>query len=118
MGTRSIWGVVAAVLLLLCQTGAARAHPHLCGTWIAHVPPGGHMVLDFGPAELFGAGVWRGCFTSSVSGYEAGGVYELRMFSGTEGTLGLRDGNMIATKVGTVNFETNEVIYLNTQYRR
>jgi hypothetical protein len=118
MGTRSIWGAVAAVLLLLCQAGAARAHPHLLGTWTSPTPPGGYMALDFGPAELLGVGVWRGCFTITYSGYVSSGIYELRMYSGTEGTLGLRDGNMIATKVGTVDFMTNEVIYLNTHFRR
>src|SRR4051794_29200057 len=103
MGTRSVWGF-AAVLLLLCQVGGARAHPHLGGTWISHTPPGGYMRLDFTPGELIGAGVWKGCFTITYSDYTSSGVYELRMFSGTEGTLGLRDGNMIATKVGTVDF--------------
>lgn len=116
MSTRSLRGLFALVLLLLVHTDRAQAHPHLYGSWVANVPPGGFMALDFGPAEYMGVGVWRGPFTFTVTGQTSCGVYELRMYTGTQGTVSLRDGNMIGTKVGTVDFETRKLTYLQTTF--
>jgi hypothetical protein len=121
MGTCWSWGLaaLAAVVLLLSQPGQAPAHPHLLGAWSAEVPPGGLSVYEFGPGEYVGAGVWHGPFTYSVAGCAVSpGIYDLRMVSTTQGSLGLRDGNLIATYAGVVDFAAGTVTIMHTPHRR
>jgi hypothetical protein len=122
MGTsfrRGSWAAVLAVAgWLLCQPGTAQAHPHLVGKWSAPVPPGGLMVYEFGPSEYIGNGVWRGPYTYFVSNSPvARGTYELRLFVGAEGTVGLREGPAGATNVATVDLATKVMIFRNVAYR-
>jgi hypothetical protein len=112
--------VLAVAALLSWQAGKVEAHPHLLGRWVARVPPGGFMVLEFGPGEYLGNGTWRGPFTYAVSGHPTSvGVYELQMFTGTEGTLGLRE-NLSAPgwNVGTVDLGAPSVTLRFTTYKR
>jgi hypothetical protein len=112
--------VLAVAALLSWQSGKVEAHPHLLGRWVANVPPGGFMVLEFGPGEYLGNGTWRGPFTFVVSGCRASvGVYELQMFTGTEGTLGLREKlSAPGWSVGTVDFGARSVTLRQTTYKR
>jgi hypothetical protein len=112
--------VLAVAALLSWLASRAEAHPHLVGPWRVNVPPGGFMLLEFGPGEYLGNGTWRGPFTYVVSGHPTSvGVYELQMFTGTEGTLGLRE-NLSAPgwNVGTVDFGAPSVTLRHTIYKR
>jgi hypothetical protein len=98
----------------------AQAHPHLVGKWQSPTPPGGLMTLEFGPGCYMGNGVWRGPFFHVVSGVPASaGMYELRMYTGTQGALCLRD-NVTAPgwTVGIVDFAAPAVNYMNVTYKR
>ena len=75
------------------------------------------MVYEFSPAQYLGNGVWRGIFHFSVSGcHVTTGDYELFMFSGTEGTINIRDNYIGTGSVGTVNLSTREMNYRNAIY--
>jgi hypothetical protein len=97
-----------------------QAHPHLAGRWTAAVPPGGLMSLRFECGRYLGNGVWRGPFTLEVSGVMASvGEYELRMYSGSQGTLSLMDPlSAPGWTVGNVDFDLPTVTYINTTYKR
>jgi hypothetical protein len=111
---------VAAVVLLSCQTGTVHAHPHLVGRWASPTPPGGLMEIHFGPGAYIDNMVWRGPCLIVVSGCVAGyGEYELRMFSGTQGTIGIKSGPyLIGTRVGLVDFAAPQVDFLGVIYKR
>jgi hypothetical protein len=121
MGTsflRGRWAAVLAVAAwLLCHPGTAQAHPTLVGRWSAPVPPGVLMVYDFGPSDYIGNGVWRGPYTYFVANCPvATGVYELRLFVGAEGTIGLREGPAGATNVATIDLANRVMIFRNVAY--
>jgi hypothetical protein len=117
--TRAAAAALAAATLLLCRPGAAEAHPLLIGQWAAEAPPGNVVIYDFGPADYVYNGVWRGRYTLSVSGrVTVDGCYELRQFSGTEATIGLKDGVGIATAVGNIDFAARTMNFRGVIYRR
>jgi hypothetical protein len=105
---------------LACQPGQALAHPNLAGQWVTLVPPGGSMVLDFTCGKYMGNGVWRGHFVFTVSGVPTGsGEYELRLYTGTQGTLGLIDPlSAPGWTVGNLNLDLPTVTYLSTTFKR
>jgi hypothetical protein len=122
MGTSCRRGSLAAVLavagMLLCQPREAQAHPLFVGRWIAPVPPGGVMVYDFYPPVYITNWIWKGEFTFYVSNCPVtSGTYILRMYTGTEGTLELRDGTMLSTSVGTVDLGTRVMVFKNVTFR-
>jgi hypothetical protein len=118
---RSTWAVLLGVAgLLFCQPGRTEAHPHLVGPWLARVPPGGYMTFDFGVAKYIGNGCWRGPYFQTVSGFPAScGIYELQMYTGTLGTLALRE-NLSAPgwSVGNVDLAIPEVVFKDVVYKR
>jgi hypothetical protein len=120
MGARSLWGAfLCALAAVLLSQVPAQAHPQLLGRWSAEVPAGGLTVYEFGPGEYKGVGVWRGPFTTSVSNIPISvGVYELRLYDGSTGTLGLRDGTRIATRVGNVDLGAGALEFMWDIYRR
>jgi hypothetical protein len=62
------------------------------------------MEYDFGPGEYAGNWVWKGPFTLSIANCAVStGTYQLRMFTGTEGTVELRDFNGLAHAVANVD---------------
>jgi hypothetical protein len=116
---RAAAAALAVATLLLCLPGAAEAHPLLTGQWGAEVPPGNVVVYDFGPADYIYNGVWRGQYTLVISGrVTVGGCYELRQFSGTEATIGLKDGVGISTAVGIIDFAARTMNFRGVIYRR
>ena len=117
---RSGLAFLAVVGLLCCRPDSAEAHPNLAGQWFAPVPPGGFMLFEFAPGEYLGNGVWRGPFVWIVSGCPTShGVYELKMFTGTQGTLGLREGlSAPGWTVGNVDLAGPVIQYLNTPFRK
>ncbi len=95
---------IAMALLLSFRPGSVQAHPRLTGHWQATPHPGLTLVYEFSPGEYGGGGVWYGSFTYFVNGCQASiGVYELRICSGTQATLGLKDGPMIGTDVANID---------------
>src|SRR5262249_19940423 len=116
------WGRLAVILaaagLLLCQPRDAQAHPHFCGRWIAPVPPGGVMVYEFGPGEDITNWIWKGHFIFYVSGFPVTeGTYTLRMYTGTEGTVELRDGNYLSTSVGELSLANRVFNFKSVNFR-
>lgn len=110
---------VVAIVLLAWLPSHAQAHPALVGAWTAPLPPGMVTTYEFGPGEFVTHQVWKGPMRVLVNNCEvATGVWELRMFTGTEGTVSMRDGLQIGTSVGTVDFATRTFTYMNVFYRR
>jgi hypothetical protein len=107
-----------AVGLSLC-VGKAQAHPCFVGNWTAPLPCPGVSEYNFGPADYIGGGVWVGGLTKVVAGCTvARGTYELRMWSGTEGTVSIREGVGISTIVGTIDLKERTMEYVGTLYRK
>ena len=110
--------------LLLCQPSNAQAHPLFAGRWVAPTPPGGLLEYDFEVGEYIGNGIWRGHFTFLVCQVPvASGWYELRMFTGTEGTLSLpitytSTETTTFSTVGNVDLGSRVTNFLGTTYRR
>jgi hypothetical protein len=76
------------------------------------------MSYDFAPGEYVGDGVWRGPLLFCMpTGPVSPGTYELRMFTGTEGTLGLIDGVGIAVRVGNVDLGRRVMTFMSVTYR-
>jgi len=110
--------LLTIAVLLSLPSGTARAHPLLVGTWIAQDPPGTLLKYEFGSAEYVGNWVWRGPLTFYVDNQVVStGNYELRMFSGLEGGLTLRDGNGLPNEVGLVNLSTRVLNYKKVVFR-
>lgn len=121
MGIRLVWGVpvALAVALALWLPTSATAHPQLIGKWSAAVPPGGSMTFDFGPAKYMGRGIWEGPYIRTASDCPmSSGVYYLRMFTGTQGVLGLDDERGVPVRSGTVDLGAGVVTHQNVDYRR
>ena len=111
------FGVV--LLIGLVGPAALQAHPCLEGTWQAPLPCPGVAAYTFGPARFVGNGVWEGCLHFSINGRViATGEYQLRMWTNSDGTVSIREGEAIGTAVGIVDFKTNSIDYLNTIYRK
>jgi hypothetical protein len=121
MGTRFRRGGLASLAvaaLLLGQPGKVEAHPHLACKWVTPAPAGGYMSYDFRLGKYIGMGVWEGPFFLVVSNVPVStGIYELRMFTGNEGTISLRDGTCIGVRVGIVDFRARAMTFMNEVYR-
>jgi hypothetical protein len=122
MGSRFRRGrfpVALAVLGLLgCWPGFAQAHPLLVGKWSAAMPPGTTTVYDFAPGKYLGCGVWDGPFLLVIAGMPIStGHYQLYLFNGTQGTLALRDGNWISTRVGILDLGTRVLSFMGINYQ-
>src|SRR5438309_2032911 len=103
---------LAAAAWLLGQAGGADAHPLLIGQWHATSPKAGAVMYDFGPGEYLGNGVWHGPLKLFMQGHLfATGTYELRMFTGAEGAIGLRENVGITMTCGTVDLESQLITY-------
>jgi hypothetical protein len=116
---RGSWVTVLAVTVwLLCQPAPAQAHPLLIGKWSASVPAGGQATYVFGPGEYLDNGVWQGPYTYFVGDCPVTtGRYELRVYIGTEGILGFREGVGGATTVGTFDLTTRVITFRNLTFR-
>jgi hypothetical protein len=115
---RGGWAALAAAALLLVRPGNAQAHPHLVGKWVGTAAPGLILAYDFGPPHYVSDGVWVGPFTFSVDGSPVSdGRYEIRMFTGAQGTLGLRDGTELELRVGVVDFGTRAMTLKSVTFR-
>src|SRR4051794_40451864 len=100
MNTRRAGLAVIAVALVTLLPLSARAHPALVGPWSAPVPPGLVTTYEFGPGEFITFQVWKGPLRILINGCQvADGVWELRMYTGTEGTVSMKDGLQIGTSV-------------------
>jgi hypothetical protein len=109
------------VVLLLSWAHPPRiqAHPCLEGSWNAALPCPGFATYTFGPARFVGNGVWEGCLRFTINGRViSAGEYQVRMWSNTDGTLSIREGEGIGTAVGIIDFKTGTIDYLNTIYRK
>jgi hypothetical protein len=114
----NVVAVLAVAWLMLYQPGKVQAHPQFVGRWTATVPPGGIIIYDFAPCDYLGNGVWRGPYTLSMSnGVIATGVYELRMWSETVGTLGMRENIGVTTSVAIVDLGERLMTYMNAAFR-
>jgi len=110
--------VVTVTGWLLVQPAAVEAHPLLIGRWSAPVPAGGQTTYEFGPGVYLDNGVWQGPYTYFVAGCPVmTGRYELRVYVGTIGVLGLREGVGGATTVGVLDFTTRELTFRNLLYK-
>ncbi|MFQ3592874.1 MAG: hypothetical protein SNJ82_06745 [Gemmataceae bacterium] len=106
-------------LLVLARPTSVVAHPCLEGTWSSPLPCPGVAAYTFGPARFVGNGVWEGCLHFTINGRViATGEYQLRMWTNTDGTVSIREGEGIGTAAGIVDFKTNTIDYLNTMYRK
>ncbi|MGL4551337.1 MAG: hypothetical protein ACRC33_09120 [Gemmataceae bacterium] len=115
---RMILMVTAALGAALTLAPSARAHPCFVGVWTGPLPCPGTDAYEFGPGEFIGGGVWTGCLRKTTNGQLIStGWYELRMWSGTEGTVSIREGQCISTAVGTVDLSSRTMDYLGTAYR-
>jgi hypothetical protein len=66
-----------------------------------------------------GNGVWEGCLRVVLNGRPISmGEYQVRMWTNTDGTLSIREGEGIGTAVGIIDFKAGTVDYLNTIYRK
>jgi hypothetical protein len=117
---RRLLACVAALFVLsLPRPTSALAHPCLEGTWNAPLPCPGVAAYTFGPARFVGNGVWEGCVHFTINGRVIStGEYQLRMWTKTDGTISIREGEAIGTAVGIVDFKTNTIDYINTIYRK
>jgi hypothetical protein len=117
--SRGCWAVVLAVAgSWLCLPGNAQAHPQLAGQWIAAAPPGSFTSYQFGVGEYIGNGIWRGPFTFYWSNYPVvSGKYELRIYGGTQATLGLQEGCNTGTRVGNIDLGARVLTFMGVTYR-
>ena len=109
-------GSWAAILLItgwvVFQPTPAHAYPPLIGKWSAVSPPGHVIAYQFGPGEYLDNGVWQGPYTYFIDNCPVTtGRYELRIYVGTEGMLGLREGLGGATTVATIDFTTRVMTF-------
>jgi hypothetical protein len=110
--------VLTAAVLLSPLSGTAQAHPRLVGTWVAQDPPGALMKYEFGQGQYMGNWVWQGPLTFHIGNEVVShGTYELRMSSGLEGGLTIRDGNGLANDNGIINLGTRVLNYKNVVFR-
>jgi hypothetical protein len=110
--------VLAVAVLLSCGLGNAQAHPLFVGRWTAVSQPAAPIVYEFGPAEYVNDGVWRGSFTLYISNIQITcGTYELRIMTGSEGTVGLREAPGISTTVGNIDLGTRVMTYKDVTFR-
>jgi hypothetical protein len=111
-------GVALALALQLWQPGKAQAHPQLVGRWFGTTPPNLNMSFEFACGTYIGDGIWRGTFTIYWANDPIStGDYELRVFRGTEGTLGLRDGVLANPRFGVVDLGTRLLYLKGATYR-
>jgi hypothetical protein len=111
------WACALIIAFLLGSAGNVQAHPCLVGRWIADLPCG-PTVYEFTPGKYVGNGVWTGCYSLLIAGCPVpAGEYELRMFTGNEGTLSLRDGTQIGTRVANVDLAGGTMLFMNVNYR-
>ncbi len=109
--------LIACALLLTAVP--AQAHPCFEGSYTAVLPCPGVGIYDFGPARFVGAGMWYGCVNVIIGGrHVSTGTYELRMYNDTQGTVSIREGEMITTAVGTVDLKARTVDYIGTVYKK
>jgi hypothetical protein len=114
---------LAAVLvvagLLSPLAGEARAHPNLIGKWVAFEPPGGAMVYDLGCGVYVGNGIWRGPFVFVVNNFPVEkGEWELRFYTGSEGTLSIQSPISGGSRVGTLDLATRTFLFKNVTFRK
>jgi hypothetical protein len=115
---RGSLAVVVAVTGWLLWQPAAQAHPLLVGRWVTNVPVGGQTAYEFGPGVYLDNGVWQGPYTYFVAGCPVmTGRYELRVYVGTVGVLGFREGQGGATSVGVMDLVTRELTFRNLLYK-
>jgi hypothetical protein len=117
MTSRRMGCFVALAALLLCLPNPASAHPQLCGQWVGEVTPGAITVYDFGPGEYLAPGMWRGPYAVTISGVTSFGQYVLRLYNAGEGTLALRDGLMISTRVANIDLGQRAFLFMGVVYR-
>ena len=117
---RRFFVILGLTLLLgLARPATVAAHPCLEGSWNAALPCPGLVTYTFGPARFVGNGVWEGCLRLTINGrFVSAGEYQVRMWTNTDGTLSIREGEGIGTAVGIIDFKTNTIDYLNTVYRK
>lgn len=109
----------ALIGMAMLAVPPAQAHPCLTGTWSAALPCGPTDAYEFGPGGFVTSGVWTGCLVKTIGGVRiATGTYELRMFSVSEGTVSIREGEGIGTSVGNVDFTAKRFEFIGTVYRR
>jgi hypothetical protein len=102
----------------LFPIGSAQAHPFLLGKWVSQEPAGAALMYDFGPGLYKGNWVWTGPLTFFVANcIVSNGTYELRMYSGLQGTIELRDANGVAHGVGIVDFEHRALNFKEVIFR-
>jgi hypothetical protein len=120
MTSRRIGGVVVALTaLLLCVPAPASAHPQLIGEWAGEVTRGSVTVYNFGPGEYLGNGMWRGPFSVTIAGCVTSyGEYVLRLYNAGEGTLALRDGLMLSTRVAIIDLGVRAFEFMGVVYKR
>jgi hypothetical protein len=117
-GRRTGGVVVALAALLLCLPVPASAHPQLVGEWAGEVTPGSITVYDFGPGEYLAPGMWRGPYSVTFAGCVTSyGQYVLRLYHAGEGTLALRDGLGISTRVAVIDLGVRAFEFMGVIYR-
>jgi hypothetical protein len=108
----------AAMSLLLLQPGKAQAHPILQGKWFSVAPANAITAYEFGPGDYLGAGIWKGTYTVYLGNdFLSCGTYELRMVTGTQGTIGMIDGQMANARVATIDVGTKTMTLYNVTFR-
>jgi hypothetical protein len=114
----SLSALLVTVGMLFFAPGTVQAQPSLCGPWNGKLPAGDTMTLIFQPGEFVGHAVWRGPLTTLINGCVVSvGIWELRMFTGTEGTMGIQDGACIYNSVGNIDMGARVLIYKNVSFR-
>jgi hypothetical protein len=99
--------------------GEARAHPNLIGRWVAPEPPGGVQMYDLGCGVYIGNGIWRGPFVYVVNGFPVEkGEWELRFYTGSEGTLSIQSPISGGSRVGVVDLGTRTFYFKNMTFRK
>lgn len=110
---RILW----ACSLLLIVVPCVQAHPCFTGAYTAGLPCPGTATYVFEEPRFIGAGMWEGCVQTIIDGrLVSRGHYELRMWSPTQGTVSIKEGEMIVTAVGIVDLQQRSVEYLGTVY--
>jgi hypothetical protein len=116
---RSLAAFLLAITgLFASTTGEAQAHPRLVGVWIGQNPPNTLMKYELGPGEYQGNWVWRGPLTFYVDNIAIStGTYELRLSSGLDGSLELRDGNGLPNASGIIDLGRRVLTFKDVIFR-
>jgi hypothetical protein len=118
LGRTLATALLAITGLLAWTTGAAQAHPRLIGVWVAQNPPNTLMKYELGPGEYQGNWVWRGPLTFYVDNSPIStGTYQLRLLSGLEGSLELRDGNGLPNATGIIDLGRRALNFKDVLFR-